>query len=80
MRELTGAVYLIGVRICLSNLNMLITKRPHSYVLCSGSGILGVSIGLNALSTHASCTVWWSLIATIVVAACASVRRFHQIG
>jgi len=24
--------------------------------------------------------VWWSLIATIVVAACASVRKFHQIG
>ncbi|KAK4545617.1 hypothetical protein LTR36_002570 [Oleoguttula mirabilis] len=51
-----------------------------AYVLCTGSGILGVSIGLNALSTHAACTVWWSFIATIVVAATASVRKFHQIG
>lgn len=51
-----------------------------AYVLCTGSGILGVSIGLNALSTHAACTVWWSFIATIVVAAAASVRKFHQIG
>lgn len=34
-----------------------------AYVLCAGSGILGVSIGLNALSTHAACTVWWSFIA-----------------
>lgn len=51
-----------------------------AYILCAGSGILGVSIGLNALSTHAVCTVWWSFIATIVVAATASVRKFHAIG
>lgn len=51
-----------------------------AYVLCTGSGILGVSIGLNALSTHAACTVWWSFLATVVVAVCASVRKFHSIG
>jgi hypothetical protein len=51
-----------------------------AYVLCAGSGILGVSIGLNALSSHAACTVWWSLIATIVIAATASIRKFHNIG
>lgn len=51
-----------------------------AYVLCTGSGILGVSIGLNSLSHHAACTVWWSFIATIVVALTASVRKFHQIG
>jgi hypothetical protein len=51
-----------------------------AYVLCAGSGILGVSIGLNALSTHAACTVWWSFLATVVVALTASVRKFHNIG
>lgn len=51
-----------------------------AYVLCTGSGILGVSIGLNSLSHHAACTVWWSFIATVVVALTASVRKFHQIG
>lgn len=51
-----------------------------AYVLCTGSGILGVSIGLNALSHHAACTVWWSFLATLVVATCASVRKFAQIG
>ncbi|CAK3889074.1 related to neutral amino acid permease [Lecanosticta acicola] len=51
-----------------------------AYVLCSGSGILGVAIGLNALSTHAACTVWWSFLATIVVALAASVRKFQKIG
>ncbi|CAL3969469.1 unnamed protein product [Diplocarpon coronariae] len=51
-----------------------------AYVLCAGSGILGVSIGINALSSHAACTVWWAFIATIVVAATASVRKFRHIG
>lgn len=51
-----------------------------AYVLCAGSGIIGVSTGLNALSTHAACTVWWSFIAAIVIAACASFRKMHQIG
>ncbi len=51
-----------------------------AYVLCTGSGILGVSIGLNALSDHAACTVWWSLIAAVVIAALASLPKFHQIG
>jgi hypothetical protein len=51
-----------------------------AYVLCTGSGILGVSIGINALSTHAACSVWWGLLATFCVAATASVRKFHTIG
>jgi hypothetical protein len=51
-----------------------------AYVLCTGSGILGVSIGLNALSTHAACTVWWSFLATVVVIATASVRTFHKVA
>ena len=51
-----------------------------AYVLCAGSGILGVSIGLNALSTHGACTVWFSFVATVIVAGCASVRKFYSIG
>lgn len=51
-----------------------------AYILCAGSGILGVSIGINALSHHAACTVWWSFLASVVVAATASVRKFHDIG
>lgn len=51
-----------------------------AYVLCAGAGILGVSIGLNALSDHAACTVIWSFIATVVIIACASLPKFHQIG
>jgi len=31
-----------------------------SYIIVGGSGILGVSIALNALSDHAACSVWVS--------------------
>ena len=51
-----------------------------AYVLLTGSGIVGVSIGINALSHHAACSVWWSVVATVFVALAASVRKFHQIG
>lgn len=47
----------------------------HDLVLTSRS-----SSGLNALSEHAACTVYWALIATVLVAATASVRKFHDIG
>ncbi|KKY29087.1 putative neutral amino acid [Phaeomoniella chlamydospora] len=51
-----------------------------AYVLCTGSGILGVCIGINSLSHHAACSVWWSFLATCVVAVCASVRTFQNVG
>ncbi|OAL04555.1 hypothetical protein IQ06DRAFT_373953 [Phaeosphaeriaceae sp. SRC1lsM3a] len=51
-----------------------------AYVLCSGSGIVGLAVAFNALSEHAACTVWWSFLAFVLVVACASVRKFEKIG
>ncbi|KAL4948747.1 transmembrane amino acid transporter protein-domain-containing protein [Aspergillus filifer] len=51
-----------------------------AYVLVTGSGIIGVSTALNALSHHAACTVWWSFIATVVIVATASVRKLEHVG
>lgn len=39
-----------------------------AYLLCSASGIIGVSVGLNALSRHAACTVWWRWVDQLIVA------------
>lgn len=50
------------------------------YVLVTGSGIVGVSTALNALSHHAACTVWWSFIAMVATVALASFRKFTHIG
>lgn len=51
-----------------------------SYVITAASGIIGVSAAFNALSLHAMCTVWWSVVATVIIAAFASVRKFSHIG
>lgn len=51
-----------------------------AYVLCAGAGIIGVATGLNALSHHGACTVWWAFIATIVVAIAASIRKLQHVG
>ncbi|PKY04508.1 amino acid transporter [Aspergillus campestris IBT 28561] len=51
-----------------------------AYILVTGSGIIGVSTALNALSHHAACTVWWSLIATVVTIATASIRKLQHVG
>ncbi|KAJ5863879.1 uncharacterized protein N7529_005795 [Penicillium soppii] len=50
------------------------------YVLVTGSGIIGVSTALNALSHHAACTVWWSFIAAVAIIATASVRKLQHVG
>jgi hypothetical protein len=51
-----------------------------AYVLSAGAGIVGISVGINALSHHAACTVWWAFLGTIVVAVAATVRTFQRLG
>ena len=51
-----------------------------AYVLCAGSGIIGVATGLNALSHHRACTVWWSFLATAVIVAASSIRKLDHVG
>ncbi|KAG7094912.1 hypothetical protein E1B28_005718 [Marasmius oreades] len=51
-----------------------------AYIFCAGVGILGVSIALNALSDHAICSVWFSLVSTVFIVATASIRKFHDIA
>lgn len=51
-----------------------------AYFICAASGILSVSEGLNALSGHAVCTQWFTFVATVIVAALASIRKFEKIA
>ncbi|OAP58967.1 hypothetical protein AYL99_06264 [Fonsecaea erecta] len=51
-----------------------------AWVLCAGAGILGVSIALNALSTHGACSVWFGFVGMIITVATASLRRLSKIG
>ncbi|CAD6581156.1 MAG: hypothetical protein CYPHOPRED_001500 [Cyphobasidiales sp. Tagirdzhanova-0007] len=51
-----------------------------TWILLSGAGMIGVSTALNALSSHAICTVAFTAVAMIVTAIFASLPRFGQIG
>ncbi|KAF2222281.1 transmembrane amino acid transporter protein-domain-containing protein [Elsinoe ampelina] len=51
-----------------------------AFIIVAASGIVGVSTALNALSNHSLCTNYFSIIATIMVAILASVRKFEKIA
>ncbi|KAF9885005.1 hypothetical protein FE257_000828 [Aspergillus nanangensis] len=51
-----------------------------SWIICAASGINGASAALNAISNHAICTNWFSLIITVVVVLVASLRRFGELA
>lgn len=51
-----------------------------SWVLGTGSGIVGVAVALNTFSSGGACSVWFCFIAVMLFGGIASIRTFHQIG
>ncbi|KAI1341379.1 amino acid transporter [Xylariaceae sp. FL0016] len=51
-----------------------------AFVLCSGTGMVGLSVGFNALSDHSACTVWWAFLSMVLITVTASIRTLHNIG
>jgi hypothetical protein len=51
-----------------------------TFAIVGASGIFGASVALNALSSHAICTNYFMLVATIMVFILASVRKFEKIS
>ncbi|GJN71099.1 hypothetical protein PLIIFM63780_002311 [Purpureocillium lilacinum] len=51
-----------------------------TYAIVGASGIFGSSVGLNALSSHAICTNYFMVVATIAVFILASARKFEKIA
>jgi len=50
------------------------------YDLVAGSGYIGVAVGLNTLTNHSTCTVWYVFIAFVFSSALAMFPRLAQIG
>lgn len=50
------------------------------FVISAASGIVGVATALNALSNHGACTVVFNVVATIIAAGMASIRKFEKIA
>ncbi|KAH3903750.1 hypothetical protein HBI56_170360 [Parastagonospora nodorum] len=51
-----------------------------AFIIVAASGMVGVSTALNALSNHSLCTNYFSIVAAIMIAVCASVRKFEKIA
>lgn len=51
-----------------------------SWIVVAASGISGAAAALNALSDHAICTNWYSLIIAIIVMFVSSLRKFAELG
>ncbi|RSL65286.1 hypothetical protein BHE90_000308 [Fusarium euwallaceae] len=50
------------------------------WIFVSGGGMLGVSIGLNTISTHGACTAVFVAVAAIVGFGCASIRTLSRMS
>ncbi|KAL4895345.1 transmembrane amino acid transporter protein-domain-containing protein [Aspergillus ambiguus] len=50
------------------------------WIFVAGSGILGISIGLNAISSHGICTAWFVAISACIGFMFASVRTLGRIS
>ncbi|KAJ4229816.1 hypothetical protein FSOLCH5_003181 [Fusarium solani] len=50
------------------------------WIFVSGSAMLGISIGLNAVSTHAACTAVFVAVAAVATFGFASIRTLGKIG
>lgn len=50
------------------------------WIFISGAAMLGISIGLNAVSTHAACTAVFVAVAAVATFGFASIRTLGRIG
>lgn len=49
-----------------------------SWLLCTGLTVLGISIALNAISDHGTCTVAFAFVAYLAVAILGSIRKIEK--
>lgn len=49
-------------------------------IFVAASGILGISISLNAMSTHGACTAVFVAVSSIAVFGCSSIRTLANIS
>lgn len=78
------AVLSVAFCLCMSlppyiNMTRHPTDPPAYWIFVTGSSILGISIGLNAVSTHAICTAAFVGVAAVVGLACSSIQTLGRI-
>jgi hypothetical protein len=53
---------------------------PLFMIFLSGSGFVAISIAFNAITTHATCTVVWVVIAAVGTFLLASIQTLNKVG
>ncbi|KAF9891030.1 hypothetical protein FE257_005289 [Aspergillus nanangensis] len=51
-----------------------------AWILCSGLSTLGLSIALNAVTKHGTCSVVFGFVSYVIIASVASIHRIHSLG
>lgn len=51
-----------------------------TWILAAGASMLGLTIALNAVSTHATCTVVFSVVSFIAITSVASIRKISHLA
>ncbi|KAF2027783.1 hypothetical protein EK21DRAFT_102251 [Setomelanomma holmii] len=88
-----GAINVLGwqfLNTCIADMGLLVGGKVVkeitgilflvAFVIVAASGMVGVSTALNALSNHSLCTNYFSIIAAIMIALCASIRKFEKLS
>lgn len=75
---------ILGIAFCLCKCSlasdMIKPNRVTDWIFVAGSGMLGISIGLNAVSTHGACTAIFVAVAAITGFSLASIRTLGRIS
>ena len=50
------------------------------WIFVAGAGMLGISIGLNAVSTHAACTAVFVAVAAVIGFALSSIQTLGKVS
>jgi hypothetical protein len=58
----------------------VVANKCKVTIFTSASGILGISISFNALSTHGTCTAVSVAVAAIIVFLCSSIRTLSRMS
>lgn len=65
-----------------ANIAMYLTEALYllTWILAAGVSMLGLTIALNAVSSHATCTVVFSVVSYIVITCIASIRKISHLA
>jgi len=78
-REIADFIYIITWMYYLPIPAFPICSK-QSTSICAGVSTLSLSIALNAVSKHVTCSIAFGFVAYFIISSVASIRKIHQLG